>query len=137
VRSEAWFFAVLAAFMLGAGAVYYWWTDATQGGPEWAGTLFLLLSGVLCVMCGGYFAFVSRRINRRPEDRADSDVAEGAGEVGFFSPASYWPLGLGLSAATAALGVVLWQAWMVGLGVVLVLAATGGMLFEYYTGTRG
>ncbi len=49
----------------------------------------LALSGLLCLMCGGYFWFVSRRIDLRPEDRDDAEIADGAGEIGFFSPGSY------------------------------------------------
>ena len=49
-------------------------------------------------MCGGFFWFVSRRIDLRPEDRPDGEIAEGAGEIGFFSPGSYWPFGLALAA---------------------------------------
>ena len=49
-------------------------------------------------MCGGYFWFVSRRIDLRPEDRDEAEIADGAGEIGFFSPGSYWPFGLALAA---------------------------------------
>ena len=54
-------------------------------------------------MCGGFFWFVSRRIDPRPEDRQDAEIADGAGEIGFFSPGSYWPFGLALSAAVTGL----------------------------------
>ena len=43
---------------------------ASPAGVEWVGIVALLLSGLLCSMCGGYFWFVSRRIDLRPEDRA-------------------------------------------------------------------
>ena len=41
-----------------------------------------------------------------PEDRPDGEIADGAGEIGFFSPGSYWPFGLALAAAIAGLGLV-------------------------------
>ena len=87
---------------------------ATAGHVEWVGTVALLLSVLLCSMCGGFFWFVSRRIDLRPEDRPDGEIADGAGEVGFFSPGSYWPFGLALAAATAGLGLVFWQFWLIG-----------------------
>ena len=42
---------------------------AQTGHLEWIGTVALILSGLLCSMCGGFFWFVSRRIDLRPEDR--------------------------------------------------------------------
>ena len=59
---------------------------------EVIGTTALILSGGLALIIGSYFWFVSRRIDPRPEDRLDADIAEGAGELGFFSPGSYWPI---------------------------------------------
>jgi len=100
------------------------------------GTVALILSGLLCSMCGGYFWFVARRIDLRPEDRADAEIFEGAGEVGFFSPGSYWPFGLALSATLAGFGMVIWAPWLIAVGMICVIMATGGLLFEYYTGTR-
>ncbi len=79
---------------------------------EWIGTVALLLCfALLCLMCGGFFWFVSRRIEPRPEDRPDAEIAEGAGEVGFFSPGSYWPFGMALAASVGAV----W-AWSSGSG---------------------
>ncbi len=31
-------------------------------------------------------------MDARPEDRKDGEIAEGAGELGFFPPYSWWPL---------------------------------------------
>jgi hypothetical protein len=100
------------------------------------GTIALLLSGLLTTMCGGFFWFVSRRIDPRPEDRPDAEISEGAGEIGFFSPGSYWPFGLALAATVAGLGLVFWMVWLLAAGLIAVTAATCGLLFEYYTGTR-
>jgi hypothetical protein len=72
----------------------------------------------------------------RPEDRDDAEISEGAGEVGFFSPGSYWPIGLALAAVTAGVGLVYVMWWLVAAGLLFVLLGTGGLLFEYYTGSR-
>ncbi|NJC69688.1 cytochrome c oxidase subunit 4 [Planosporangium thailandense] len=138
MKSEYKLFAVVAGFLLGAAIVYGFWTqaDSPVHRPEWIGVVALLLSFLLCTMCGGYFWFISRRIDLRPEDRADADISEGAGEVGFFSPGSYWPFGLALAASMAGLGLVFWAPWLIGAGMVAVVLATGGLLFEYYTGSR-
>jgi hypothetical protein len=134
MRTEARIFNVVAAFLYVVTAVYAWWTSRGVR-VDWTGTVALLLSATLCLMCGAYFAFVARRITPRPEDR-DADVSEGAGPVGFFAPYSYWPPAIALAASVAALGVVFWQLWLFGLGMVGVLASVGGLLFEYYTGAR-
>ncbi|GAA1792905.1 cytochrome c oxidase subunit 4 [Planosporangium flavigriseum] len=138
MKSEFKLFAVIAGFLFGMCAVYGWWTwqDSDPHRVEWIGTVALVLSGLLCTMCGGYFWFISRRIDLRPEDRADAEIDEGAGEVGFFSPGSYWPFGLALAASLAGLGMVYWAPWLIAVGMIAVILTTGGLLFEYYTGSR-
>jgi len=89
MKSEYKLFGLITAFLFGAAAVYAWWTVRDNGHVEWIGTVALILSGLLCGMCGGYFWFVSRRIDLRPEDRPDAEIADGAGEIGFFSPGDY------------------------------------------------
>jgi hypothetical protein len=136
VRSESRIFALVAGFLVVACVVYAWWTDYGLGHVDWIGSVALALSALLCLMCGGFFWFVSRRIDPRPEDRPDAELSDGAGEVGFFSPGSYWPFGLALAASTAGVGLVVWQWWLTAIGLVAVIFATCGLLFEYYTGTR-
>ena len=136
MKTEYKIFAGVSLFLFGAAAVYGFYTHGEVGQLEWIGFIALILSGLLCAMCGGFFWFVARRIDLRPEDREDGEIAEGAGEVGFFSPGSYWPFGLALAASTAGLGLVFWQWWLVLLGMILVVFAACGLLFEYYSGTR-
>jgi hypothetical protein len=136
MKSEWKLFGLVAVFLFIAAAVYAWWTYSELGHTDFIGTIALILSALLCTMCGGYFWFVSRRIELRPEDRPDAEMSDGAGEVGFFSPGSYWPFGLALAALLAGLGLVYWQIWLLAAGMIAVLLATGGLLFEYYTGSR-
>lgn len=135
MKTEWRIFGIVSAFLFVACAVYAWWTWYDME-LDWVGTVALLLSGLLTSMCGGFFWFVSRRIDPRPEDRPDAEVAEGAGEIGFFSPGSYWPFSLALAATVAGLGLVFWMVWLLAAGMIAVTAATCGLLFEYYTGTR-
>ncbi len=139
MRNEFRVFSLLAGFLFTACGVYAWWTwydSGPESRVEWIGTLALFLTGLLCLMCGGYFWFVSRRIAPRPEDRPDADIADGAGEVGFFSPGSYYPFGVGAATTVAALGLVFWMPWLIAVGLAAVLVGAAGLLFEYYTGTR-
>lgn len=135
MKTEWKLFGVIAVFLLIASFVYGFWTYGDRG-LDWIGTVALALSFLLCTMCAGFFWFVSRRIDPRPEDRPDAEIADGAGEIGFFSPGSYWPFGLALAATIAGLGLVFWQLWLLGVGLVAVVFAVCGLLFEYYSGTR-
>jgi cytochrome c oxidase subunit IV len=136
VKTEYKIFAGVAVFLFGAATVYALYTKGASGGVEWVGTVGLILSGLLCAMCGGFFWFVARRIDLRPEDREDGEIAEGAGEIGFFSPGSYWPFGLALAAAITGLGLVFWMWWLIAFGLITVIFSACGLLFEYYSGTR-
>jgi len=136
LQTEYKIFAGVAVFLFGAAAVYGSYTYGEVGNLEWIGFIALILSGLLCSMCGGFFWFVARRIDLRPEDREDGEIAEGAGEIGFFSPGSYWPFGIALSASIAGLGLVFWMWWLIALGLILVIFTASSMIFEYYTGTR-
>lgn len=136
MRTEYKIFIGVAGFLFAAALVYALWTRGESGHLEWIGTVALILSGLLCTMCGGFFWFVSRRIDLRPEDRPDAEIAEGAGEIGFFSPGSYWPFGIATAAALAGLGLVFVMWWLVAAGLIMVISSAAGLLFEYYSGTR-
>ena len=127
MKVEALIFNVIAVFCGVAAVVYGFWAR------EPVGTTALALSGGLTLLIGGFFWFVSRRIDARPEDRKDAEIADGAGELGFFSPGSYWPFGLALSAAVAGLALAFFEIWLLIIGLAAVLASVGGLLFEYYT----
>ncbi|GAA5199225.1 cytochrome c oxidase subunit 4 [Rugosimonospora acidiphila] len=130
MRTESSVFNVVAAFLYLCAGTYAWWTDKISK-VEWVGTVELLLAATLAALVGMYFAFVARRIAPRPEDR-DAEMAEGAGDIGFFSPASYWPLGLGLAVAVSAIGLAMEQWWLFVVGALAILLTAGGLLFEYY-----
>jgi hypothetical protein len=136
MKAEWRIFAIVATFLYGACVLYAWWSNHTMGSVEWIGSVALLLSGLLCTMCASYFWFVSSRIDLRPEDRQDAEVSDGAGEVGFFSPGSYWPFGVALGAITAATGIALWQPWLIIVGLAGTMIGATALIFEYYTATR-
>jgi hypothetical protein len=137
MRIEARIFVGVALFLVLATIGYGWWTWAYEPhGMESVGTVGLLLSAGLCGIIGSYFAFVARRIDARPEDRPDADIAEGAGELGFFSPGSYWPISLAGAATMTGLAAAFWQVWLLIIGVAALLLTVGGLLFEYYVGAN-
>ena len=133
MRVEARLFGLLCGLFFAFAIAYGVWTWIEDGRVEVAGTTALVLTGALALIVGSYFWFISRRIDPRPEDRLDADIAEGAGELGFFSPVSYWPVGLAFAAMIGVLGLAFSEYWILALGLIGVLFAAGGMLFEYYT----
>ncbi|HZY76586.1 MAG TPA: cytochrome c oxidase subunit 4 [Jatrophihabitantaceae bacterium] len=140
MKTEARMFLGVAVFLWLAAIFYGVWTaqpnSFSKGHTEWAGTIALILSGGLLGITGSFFWFVSRRIDPRPEDRADAEIAEGAGELGFFSPGSYWPVGLAAAATVVGIGLSFVQVWLVIVGALILLFMVGGLLFEYYIGGR-
>ncbi len=135
MRIEARLFEILTGFFLLAAVVYGVLTAVFQnGGIEWAGTTALVMTAGLSLIIGTFFRFVARRLDTRPEDYNDADIADGAGELGFFSPHSWWPILIALAFSTAAVGAALWLPWLIATGIVMVLAAVSGFVFEYYIG---
>jgi hypothetical protein len=128
VKVEALIFSIIGVFCVIAAVVYGLWAQ------EPIGTTALVLSAGLTLLIGGFFWFVSRRIDARPEDRKDAEIAEGAGELGFFSPGSYWPLGIAASAGTMGIALAFFYGWLIIIAGVGLLVTIGGLLFEYYVG---
>ena len=135
MRIETRVFLLLAGFFAGAAVLYGVLTNLDpRNGIEVVGVAALALSAGLCFIIGTFFQFVARRIELRPEDRPDAEIAEGAGEVGFFSPGSYWPIGIALAGTTTGFGMAFAQLWLALLGVGAIFLTVGGLLFEYYIG---
>ena len=127
MKVEGYLFVFSALFFAAIDVVYWLWSHDPTG------TTALALTVGLAGLVGFYVLFTGRRIGPRPEDDKEGEIADGAGELGFFSPHSWWPLFLALSAAAVALGFVFgW--WLVILGVSATLLSAIGLVFEYYRG---
>ncbi len=128
MKLEAKLFGAGVLFFLPVGLVYALWSDG-----EPVGTVGIPLVGGLVGMIGAYFALLARRIDARPEDDAEGEIDQGAGDQGVFAPWSWWPLAIGASAAVAFAGLAIgW--WLVGIGAVLGVIALVGWVFEYSRG---
>ncbi|MDL4771198.1 MULTISPECIES: cytochrome c oxidase subunit 4 [Thermomonosporaceae] len=132
MRVQAFMFYGCAVFFLATDVVYWLWSK------DWTGTTALGLAIGLSGLIGFYIHFTVRRLesaNGGPlyEDDPEGNISDAAGELGFFSPHSWWPLFVGMSAACIALGVVFgW--WLVLVGVAAIMMSTIGLVFEYYRG---
>jgi hypothetical protein len=131
MRIEARIFEIITAFFFLSAVVYGLWS---HGEP--VGSAAITLTGGLTLIVGTYFRFVSRRVRMRPEDNIEAEISDGAGELGFFSPGSYWPIGMAGSASVLgfALAFDLW--WLVAVGIALILGTVGGLVFEYHVSPR-
>jgi Cytochrome c oxidase subunit IV len=127
MRVEGWLFIGCGIFF-GGSDIIYWYTSYDP-----TGTAALALAVGLALLTGFYVLFTGRRLPMRPEDDYDGEIAQGTGEIGFFSPHSWWPLWVALAAAAVAVGLAIgW--WLVLLGVVGMIFASIGLVFEYYRG---
>ena len=132
---EARLFEFIAAFFILTAILYAVLTALyATGGEEWAGTTALALTGGLAMIIATFFRFVARRLETRPEDYEGAEISDGAGELGFFSPHSWWPILIALSGSVAAVGIALWLPWLIAAGVVFILSSAAGLVFEYYLG---
>lgn len=127
MKIEGWLFAAGTVFF-GLASVVYWLLS-----HEPVGTVALGFTAGLSFLVGYYLLFTGSRIDIRPEDRLDAEIADGAGDLGFYSPHSWWPLPVAFFAALTFLGIVYgWWLFIIGAGGAALSVI--GMVFEYYRG---
>ncbi|WP_226344910.1 cytochrome c oxidase subunit 4 [Agilicoccus flavus] len=113
--------------------IYGFWSNAVDGRPEPVGVVCLALLAVMSGMIGVYIRATGKRLDVSPSDVPDGDIDQAAGDYGFFSPYSWWPLPLGLAALMLFLGLAIgW--WVFVVGAIFGIVALVGWAFEYFTG---
>src|SRR5215472_5492144 len=128
MKVEGWLFLGCGVFFIGADVVY-WYVSKDP-----TGTTALALAVGLTLLTGFYVLFTGRSLIRqtgreRPDDNPEAEIHEGTGEIGFFSPHSWWPLWVGLASALTALGAAIgW--WLVLIGVMCLVFTAIGFVFE-------
>jgi hypothetical protein len=122
----SWILFVGLAIFYAILTVVYW-----QLGGEAVGITAIALSAGLALIVGFYLWFTDRRLgNLLPEDNQQGEIADSAGEIGFFSPHSWWPLPVALSASALALGLIIgW--WLVLLALGALIVSIMGLVLEY------
>ncbi len=127
MKAETWIFVICTFFFVLVAPAYWFVTEDPTG------TSALVMTALLTMLVSFYLGFHARKMEPRPEDRKDGEIADGAGELGFFPPYSWWPLWCALTLATMVLGVVIgW--WLFIIGSALGTIALTGLIFEYYRG---
>lgn len=127
MKVEAWIFGINAIFFALITPIY--WLSAEDP----TGTSALVMTSALCLLVTFYLGFTARRMEPRPEDRAEAEIIDGAGELGFFPPYSWWPLWCALTVSVIALGVAV-GFWLVIIGVGFGSITLTGWVMEYYRG---
>ena len=125
MKTGYWLFNGLALFYA-IITVIYWYV-----GGEAVGITAIGLSGGLAALIGFYLWFTNKRLgNVLPEDNVTAEISDSAGELGFYSPHSWWPLPVAMSACVFALGLVIgWWLSLIGLGALVISII--GMVTEY------
>ena len=120
MKVEARIFELLTIFFFAIGTLYLILSQ------EPAGSAALYLTGGLSLLVGTYFRFVARRLESpRPEDNPAGEVSDGAGDVGFFSPGSYWPIILAGSVALMAISLAFMYFWAIAISAIILLICVG------------
>jgi hypothetical protein len=127
MKVEAWIFGINAIFFALVAPIY--WLSAEDP----TGTSALVMTAALCLLVTFYLGFTARRMEPRPEDRAEAEIIDGAGELGFFPPYSWWPLWCAMTVSVIALGVAI-GFWLVIIGVGFGSVTLTGWVMEYYRG---
>ncbi|CAN5547771.1 cytochrome c oxidase subunit 4 [soil metagenome] len=127
MKVEAWVLGAVAVFFAVVTPIY-WFLSADP-----TGTSALVMTTLLGALVAFYLYVVAQQIDARPEDRGRAEVADGAGELGFFPPYSWWPLHTSLALVVMVLGVVFgWWLFIIGAGLGAI--ALVGFVYEYYRG---
>ncbi len=127
MKIEGLLFALGSAFYLAIAAIYWYFSR------DVIGTTALALTGALAFLVAFYVLYTAKRVYPRPEDRLNGDIEEADPEYGFFSPHSWWPLAIGVSAAIIGVGLI-FAVWIIVFGVFLLFMSLFGWMFEYYRG---
>jgi hypothetical protein len=127
MKVQGWMFLLCGVFFAAADVIYWFWSK------EPTGTTAMAISVGLAFMIGYYLLFTARRIGDQPEDNKEAEISDGAGELGFFSPGSWWPLFVVLAVAVTFFGFVIgW--WMFFIGMFATIMSMIGFVFQYYRG---
>lgn len=140
MKAETWMFLACTIFLVLVTPTYWFVTSAynpdgiPHHGGDWTGTAALIMCTLLLAMITAYLGLHANRMDDRPEDRNDAEISEGAGELGFFPPFSWWPLWTALCVAMISFATAMAAWWLLVIAVVLGAIALSGWIFEYYRG---
>jgi hypothetical protein len=128
MKHETWLFVICTVFLVLVTPAYWLITG------DWTGTSALTMTTLLTLMVSLYLGVHAARMDPRPEDRKDGEIADGAGELGFFPPYSWWPLWCAMALGTVVFATAMAAWWLFIIGGVIGMVTLSGWIFEYYRG---
>lgn len=135
MRSNIVILLVMAAYFTVADIAYGIWSHLEFGQVEPIGTAAIGLLVILSVFIAYYLWSGMRRSGTLPEDNLLGNIEDETGEVGFYSPWSWWPLMLGMSSAMAFASLAVgW--WMFFIAFPFAIVALVGFVYEYSRGAH-
>ncbi|MDY3049344.1 MAG: cytochrome c oxidase subunit 4 [Rothia sp. (in: high G+C Gram-positive bacteria)] len=122
-------FGLIGLFLIPMGIIYGFMTDFT----EWAGFPAILATAVMCLFLWYFLSFTDKKHPDMPYENEAGEIAEAAGDYGFYSPWSWWPLFIGAACTIVVVGLAIdW--WIVLVAIPFAAAAVLGWVYEYSRG---
>lgn len=135
MRSNIVILLVMAAYFTIADIAYAIWSVLYFGYLEMVATLAIGLLVILSLFIAYYLWSGMKRAGNLPEDSLTGNIEDDSGEVGFFSPWSWWPLMLGASGALAFASLAVgW--WMFFIAIPIAIVSIVGFVYEYSRGAH-
>jgi hypothetical protein len=128
MKAESWIFIITTVCFVLVSPAYWFITG------DWTGTSALTMTALLTLMVALYLGVHAAKMDPRPEDRKDGEIADGAGELGFFPPYSWWPLWCALALGTVVFATAMGAWWLMIIGFAIGFITLCGWIFEYYRG---
>ncbi|MBX6390715.1 MAG: cytochrome c oxidase subunit 4 [Frankia sp.] len=125
MRIEAIVFNTVGVFAAGVAVIYWVFSKDPTG------TAALALTAGMGLLVGSYLLFTGKRIGMRPQDLPDAEIADGAGELGHFTPGSYYPFFIASSATVTMMGFA-FGVWLVLVGFVMTVFFVTCLVFENF-----
>lgn len=131
MRTNGIIFNLLGCFLIPVGVVYGFMTHF----KDWAGFPALIVTALMCLFVGSFLSFTAKKHPEQPSDDLEGEIAQAAGDYGFYSPWSWWPLVLGIVCTIAVTGLAVgW--WLLLLAVPLAVIGLVGWVYEYNRGNH-
>jgi hypothetical protein len=135
MRSNVGLQLIMAGYLTVATVGYVIMSYLFFGSIEPIGTIVIGFSVLLSLLIAFFLYSGLSKGSELPEDRLDGEIADDSGEIGFFSPWSWWPLALGLACAMLFLSLAVgW--WITYVAVPLAIVAVLGFVYEYSRGAH-
>ncbi|WP_129658019.1 cytochrome c oxidase subunit 4 [Rothia halotolerans] len=131
MRENGIIFGLLFVFLIPVTLVYGIMTNF----EELVGFPALILTALMSAFLAFFFIYTDRKHPDQPSDNLDGEVVDAAGDYGFYSPWSWWPLLLGISCAVAFIALAIdW--WILMVIVPVAIVALAGWVYEYSRGNH-